>query len=597
MKFEKKLRTIATTALASLFMFSSPLTAAEHQIGLRGTKYSVSVDEKTKRYSIAPEASSEIEREILGIALAEELAGKTKQSLERLEERLKQFAIENPSRVNFEMADSNVTAAENVRAFFPYSYPDVRIRAEKQGRKIKLRIETTSQNNLMSWYKDSSIIILYPKGTKVRRERFDRLFELDTDRRTRLGAFSVKESSMPGEREVYSLLVDEIFKQILARVAREAPYGASIKIATEFENQLAKWEKTRRENVLGRIKGGYNVLEYQPSIHISPSFEIGRELSLEIINGYPEQIYVFLNTNIKLNPLTVQQGTQTKIEGHLLKLISLRPMKLKNDSPAGNFVSTLSQIIDSMPREFNRKTRNFPELNEKYSRLSEIDQSVHIISTLLDSNKHRILSSKISDDLADKLVQIQPRTLEQAIAEYRADSLAEIKRFIRQRYNVKATDIKNIFALNIDADRDKEYAVFFFKRHGMLEVNESEYNASNSSKYIFSSILEKTAGGVMEKGSCLSLPDSSLRGIKHSDYNSDGKEEIILSSSSYGNDYFQIFYWDGEYKNAIGTIDPDMATDRYFYNLLKELYSSENNRMSNEQWQYVKDHASEWNGD
>ncbi|MBI5148467.1 hypothetical protein HZA33_02190, partial [Candidatus Pacearchaeota archaeon] len=586
----KNLKRIALTSLLLPLFFSSSVSAGETIVKYKGAEYKITTNEKERTYAISPEVTEEKEREFLELALTRDLENKVEKENKTLEKKLLDFTFDNPSTMHFNFNDETITSLQNAKTFFPFSYPQVNIEAVKNGREIKLDIKTSSQDYIMSWYKDTSIIFLFPKKTQINQKTFGKIWELDTERKTKYGTYQIKEASMPDVRWVYSMLADAVIEKAVERVAKDSPYGKLAQIAFEVENRLAEQEKTRRETVLKTIKSGYKSFEFKPPIHLSPRFEIGRQFNLGIIKGYPEKFYVFINTNITLNPLTHQNiGTQTKKEAPLLKIITLKPSEIKSDTPAGEMINSAKELEKRIEEESKRGVSSKSDLERKYENLSRLETRIKTFDSFFTAYRNKkIYSSEFKKFREEERNAISgAKILSQSLAEYKKgkeNELDYVKAYLKKR-GIEDRDIFYIFKLNFDNDPEKEIAVFYRDRIGPVEDL-----SDKGDPYIINTILEKRRNDFTIKGEEKSLPFSNLLGVRHRDYNLDGKEEIIMKANEhfYKNayEYFMIYYWDGEYRSGYGTVNPNMTNDTYFYNLLKTAYESDNKIMNDSQWEY-----------
>lgn len=594
--FRKAINQITLAAfLAGSLFFLNPAAAGEHSFALKGKRYNINVNEKTKTYSIAPEATEENEKELLGLALTAELKEKVSADIKKLEEKVKVFAIDNPSKVNFETEESMPTIAENTKVFSPYNYPRVNIKTEKKGRDLKISFKLDSQDYVIRWGKENEMAVFFPKGTKVGKPDL-KVFEWDITKKDRFENFSVKELPGAVTREVYGKLADKVIEKLVKQAAKNYPPAQAVTMGWRVEDWLAKQEKKYRKNVVKEFTSGYKSFEFSPTTTLASDYEIGREISLSILEGYPEQIYFFIGANATFNPLKIERGTSTRTEGSLLQMISLKPTELKDDTPAGKVINGLKkELKKGLPDDLKKTPSNFEELRKRYSDLEDIEQGTKNITYFLDRNIKREITQKMLNEFSPSN-PINPKTLEQAIAEYRTDYYGALKKFVKTQYKISESDIKSISQLDIDGDQVKEYSVIFKKRHGSLAFEESEYDSTNSSIYLFNSFIEKTNTGFSEKGFVMSLPESILLGTKHRDYNKDGKEEMIIKSSSENYPYYMICFWDGEIKDAYGSLSPSM-NDPYFHNLLKNYFNSEKSTMTSKEWRYILDNSSEFQGD
>lgn len=110
------------------------------------------------------------------------------------------------------------------------------------------------------------------------------------------------------------------------------------------------------------------------------------------------------------------------------------------------------------------------------------------------------------------------------------DRFAEIKRFVKDKYQISNDNIKYIFALNFDDDSEKEYAVFFEKKMTVPVIDDirGEYNVEET--YNDNIIIELKSGSFRVEYENTEGSDVNLVGVKCRDFDRDGKDELLIKA-------------------------------------------------------------------
>ncbi len=444
---------VLASALSFSLLFPSIAKAEIRDIKYKGHDYLMDINRERKEYSIAPDMGEPIAKEMFASVWLDNIAENARTKNNALKSKLEDFIWTNPSEMQINSASQSLVVKQNIEYFFPYEIPKLNISAFKKGNEIYVKFGLASQNYLMQWYKDCSIIFFYPKDTKVKRLKFDRIYEL-SDEKDDVGRFKVKESSFPDEREVYGmgteLMLSKIINLAKEELAEELPEAQLLSIAMKLEDQLAKYSKREREKSLSNLKRDYDSFGWSPSPEYQPQYQTGRMACLGF-DGRPESIYFFINVNITQNPLNQERGTATRKEGPLLELLLIKPSQVISGTPAGRIVNHGRHIngkIDGFLAEYESKRGNNLSFDNKslaYERFrlweSQINPFINVLDAFIEKKIER--DSDISAALEEfkiKAKQQQGMSLEQIISEYRivrrkltADEM-EITELIKKLY-------------------------------------------------------------------------------------------------------------------------------------------------------------------
>lgn len=410
MNLGRRGKTYAGIVAGSLFLlsaFSSPCIAEEKKIevNLKRRNYIVKFDDEKFIYSINPNENKEKRREVLASAIIEDIVQRAKKKNSLLEKKIDEFLYENPSRMELYASEKDIDFGISHESPLYIEQPKLILKSFREGKKLHLEFKLDSQNYVIRWFRDSGIIMSWPKDTHLIR-KVDRVYEFDFSSRDSLGRFNLKEISFPEEKEVGGMFIDSI-EQRLKDLAKEK-YGIAPEaflLPVEFEEWLEGKEKSRRESKIKSKIAGRNYAEYQPAASISQffqsPFEAGRIFTIEF-EGKPDRIDFFVNTNLYPSPLNQEkEATSTKNNSILLKAISAYIGEPTEKTTAGALIKlgrTIEERIDEFSGEHeNRKLNSFEEKELFYEKLKSWDSQIYPFITMLEELKGRKLEGNPDD--------------------------------------------------------------------------------------------------------------------------------------------------------------------------------------------------------
>ncbi len=408
MNFRKKGANYAGIFASSLFLlsaFSSPCIAEEKQfeVSFKRKGYNVKFDDEKFTYSINPNENKEKRREVLASAIIEDIVQGAKKKNALLEEKIEGFLYKNPSRMELHTSDKDIDFGISHESPLYIEQPKLILKSFKEGKKLQLEFQLDSQDYVIRWFRNSGIIMSWPKDTQIIR-RVDRVYEFDLNSKDSLGRFNLKEISFPEEKEVAGMIIDSL-EERLRDFAKEK-YGIVAEAflsPIEFEEWLEGKEKSRRENKIKSKLAGRNYAKYQPAASISQTFqspfEAGRIFTIEF-EGKPNRIDFFVNTNLYPNPLNQEkEATSTKSNSILLKAISAYLDEPTEKTTAGAIIKlgrTIEERIDEFSEEHeNRKLNSFEEKEIFYEKLKSWDSQIYPFITMLEELKERKLTGNL----------------------------------------------------------------------------------------------------------------------------------------------------------------------------------------------------------
>ena len=278
MNFLKRSKAYAGIVAGSLFLLSSfsNISIAEEkkvEITFNRKSYRVGFDDEKFIYRINPNENKEMRREVLASAIIEDLAQGARKKNSLLEEKIDEFLYDNPSRMELYAIDKDIDFGISHETPLYIEPPKLILKSFKEGKKLQLEFKLDSQDYVIRWFRDSGIIMSWPKDTQIIR-KIDRVYELDFNSKNSLGRFNLKEIAFPELKEVIVMLQDAA-EQKLIDAAREK-YG----IATEaflFHKEIEKWfegnERERRERKIKSRVADRNYAKYQPATATSQTFQ------------------------------------------------------------------------------------------------------------------------------------------------------------------------------------------------------------------------------------------------------------------------------------------------------------------------------------
>jgi hypothetical protein len=418
--------------------------------------YSVKIDKNRKEYSIEPfSESKETRKEILASALLENLAESLESKSKDLEKEIKDFIWDNPSRIYFKFSDRIIALKENLEIYKHFPQPEIRVEnVWRKGNKLNLEFKLESQEYILDWYKNSSIVLLHERDVRLSRAVFDRIIALTPNKPTGFGNFKEHELKQSEEIEVTGMLNEAAVEKVISLIPKAKGMHNIMQICYQIENWLAKQERRNREKVIKNLKHNFRLIRYAQKYWASPRtkavYEIGRNILLQF-EGKPKTIYIFINVNTKLNPLKegqrLREATQTKLQeiydAPLLKLLLLKPEQVENRGSAG-FIITSSQDmvkhIKSILKEYEYKKQlkkfSFEEKALEYQKLKNFDSQLWCYITFLNRIKNKELKDRIEDLPEYKKFKKEATTIRNAIP-----SLEEV---INNLYHVKKIKSKKL---------------------------------------------------------------------------------------------------------------------------------------------------------
>jgi|GEM_PF-4422167 predicted transcriptional regulator len=410
MNFLKRSKAYAGIVAGSLFLLSSfsNISIAEEkkvEITFNRKSYRVGFDDEKFIYRINPNENKEMRREVLASAIIEDLAQGARKKNSLLEEKIDEFLYDNPSRMELYAIDKDIDFGISHETPLYIEPPKLILKSFKEGKKLQLEFKLDSQDYVIRWFRDSGIIMSWPKDTHIIR-RVDGVYELDFDSKDSLGRFNLKEILFPEEKEVAGMFIDSI-EQRLKDLAK-AKYGIAAEtflLSIKFEEWLEGKEKSRRESKIKSKIAGRNYAEYLPASSTSQTFqspfEVGRIFNIEF-EGKPDRIDFLVNTNLYPSPLNPQkEATSTESNLILLKVISAYIDEPTDKSTAGAIIKlgrTIEERIDEFLEEHeNKRLNSFEEKEIFYKKLKSWDSQIYPFITMLEELKERKLTGNPDD--------------------------------------------------------------------------------------------------------------------------------------------------------------------------------------------------------
>lgn len=395
-------------ALFFLSAFSHNSFADEKQFDVRYKRqdYKIVLDEDKFNYRINPEVENyETSKEVLASAVVENLVQETRKRKEVLEEKIEDFIYENPSTMDLQYSCKDVDFKIANETQFPTNPPKLDIIATKEGNKLELKFSLDSQDYVMMWGKDCSIIIGYPKDTRITR-RVDKPYEIDFNSKNKFERNKTKEVSLYEEREVGGMLVESIQKRITDIVKQKYGLPAqALLLPKELEEWLGEKEKDRREEkIKGRVQEK-NWREYQPTSAIPDGlqsrYETARKFSVDFF-GKPERIDFFVNSYLRLNEIdSSKEITSLKENRILLKAISAYLNEPTEKTTVGKIVKrgrTIDKTVKDILGEYdNHKLKNLDEKEEFYYKLKLWNSQIYPFVTLMEELKEKQLKGGLDN--------------------------------------------------------------------------------------------------------------------------------------------------------------------------------------------------------
>ncbi len=453
---------VLASALSFSLLFPQLARAEIRDIKHNGYDYRLDINREREEYTISPDVEEQDAQEILASVFLEGIVANAQTKNKRLRQGLEDFVWQNPSEMNLLSASQPAAFKQNIASFSPHEIPKLDVHPFKRGNELYVKFMLSSQNYVMDWYKDCSIIFLYPKDNRLKWLKMDRIYELAPEQ-DNLGRFKVREASFPDEREVYGygvmLTLSKLMRIARENLGKELPPLEILDMAMKIEDQLARESKREREKPIRGLRDeDYRAFEWTPAPLYQPKYEVGR-MSCMYFEGKPESIYLFLNMNILQNPLMPQRGTAARGEGPLLELLLIKPSQVMNTNPAGRVVHlgrNISDNIDSFIREYGQKKGNEEfSLKEKsflYDKIKAWDAQIIPYTELID----KIISKKIerNSDVEQEINQFEReivpgegRSLEQILSDYR---------FVRKRLTKDEQEVASLIQRLYTAYRNKD---------------------------------------------------------------------------------------------------------------------------------------------
>lgn len=502
----KRLReTIYKYALASaisvftLFPLNASAEVLESKIMNSGKEYSMTIDSEKKEYIINPDAEEAIAREMLASCMLDKLATNTNEESKSLDKKTEQFLLENPSEMQLgfsEFSFSNPHLAvlgKNVLEFNPYNIPEMDFNIWKKGNEISLKFNLPSQDFALDWYKNCGITALYSKDAKIIGRGPDKVYVVGQEE-GRLGMRNIEKDNFSGEREAYGMLADAILEKGMQQ-GEKNPLGVVFSSLMKIEDMLAEDEKTKRERVVEYLKSKYKCLPYSPAYFYATP-EQGRSVPVKFDKN-PEELYFFINSNIVLTK--EEQGSQSKEEGALLKLLKVDTGKVTDETPAGKIIKhsrLLSNRIDDFLKEYEHKKQglDFEGKTGIYENLSVWDAQIEPFINMLSKLQDKEIRGNIENlpefqefkrDAQKKTEQIIP--LRHIVNEYRfisryskndGDKILELIK--REERALKENNLEMYLSCLTDdaAKKNKERAEEYFEWHKQANLDE-DYQVGN----------------------------------------------------------------------------------------------------------------------
>jgi len=407
-------------AFAGTLALARPMPlSAEHfdfDFVQKGKNYVISIDTDEKKYAIKADKPLEMReaQDVLAGFLLEEKVKAVKKDNESLEVKLEDVAWKNPSLFVPRCEELSLkTMTSNMAAFAPYQAPFLNMKARRRGNNLDLSFCLDSQQFLLEWYKDCGITLFFPADSKIRREYCDKVILLDPNKKDKFGiGWATKTVNSEGT-EVANLLFDAFVSKVLKKIESVNSLPGLI---LEIEDKLAQYEKESREGIVEHFKEKYDSLRYIPGQMISQFFdgatfhtfdklthpyEIGRTLQLSF-EGKPKKIYLFVNTNVMLNPLVQEKGTATCKSGALLKLWLIEPAKFTDETAAGQFLNGIRGVHD--------KLEGIIKDYEKVKKKLSLPQKVQWYDTLNMWDTHIVSWSEFLEQIAEKQITSEIRS-------------------------------------------------------------------------------------------------------------------------------------------------------------------------------------------
>jgi hypothetical protein len=404
----KARETINNYLLASaifLLPFVFPLKASaeilERKVISSGKEYSMTIDTERQEYSLQPDVGEAEARNALASYILDDFADNIKEKRDKLNDKTAQFLWENPSEMQLEFSESDLTLPQNILAFQPYDIPKLDIDAWKKADEISFKFNLESQNYSFDWYKYNSIIAFYPKDRKII-GRGDEAYVLGQEE-DEFGMRNIEEDNSIYNREVGGLLLDAIIKRLIQEgkknPAATIPFlGAEL--AMKLEDKLAEDVKVRREKIVEHLKGRYKYRYYSP-FYLNAIHEQGRQVSLKFDKN-PNKIYFFVNADVFLRK--PEAGTQSRKEGNLLKLIEVNTNEVTGDTTAGKIINhgkLIGKTLDDFLSEYENKKQlknfNFREKARLYENLSNWNAQIQPFLNMLSSLKDTEIKGNLTE--------------------------------------------------------------------------------------------------------------------------------------------------------------------------------------------------------
>ncbi|MFH0831940.1 MAG: hypothetical protein V1886_03715 [archaeon] len=361
-----KLRKLAVLGIAA-GMLLAPIRHSNAEIlqktytqDSRQTK--IQIDTEKKEFRTEPDMDEGKAREILSLALLEQIVYETEPKNKDLSKKTEEFFWKNPSEMLMRFSEPIGTTSKNIAEFKPFDIPKLDINVIKTGNELGLNFKLQSPDYSFRWGKSSSIGIFYPKGTRITR-KVDEAYVL-ADSKDNLGFRKTETDKWNDEREAYGKLAEAAVKYGLNK-AEKNPLGVMLSLGIKIENLLEEDEKSRREEIASALKEKYNWISYSPADFFATP-EQGRLIRINF-DGRPESFAFFINSDVELN--ISEYGTQTKKSGNLASItgIEMKKENVLKKTSAGRIIGQsllVSQRLDGYIEEY-KKNRRLGKLNSK----------------------------------------------------------------------------------------------------------------------------------------------------------------------------------------------------------------------------------------
>ncbi len=389
----------------AFFLFSvSPKASAEileKKVSYKGKEYNMTIDSERQEYSLQPDGEESQARDALASYILDDFANNIKTKIKKVNEETEKFLWENPSEMKLAFSESDLTLPQNILAFQPYDIPKLDIDAWKKADEIGFKFNLESQNYSFDWYKYNSIIVFYPKGTKIV-GRDDEAYVLGQEE-NEFGMQNIEEDDSIYNREVDGMLLDAVIKKLIQEGKKNPAATIPLlgaELAMKLEDMLAKDEKTRREKVIEHLKGRYRYRYYSP-FYLNAIREQGRQISLKFDKN-PNKLYFFVNADAAIRK--PEAGTQSRKEGNLLKLIEINTNEITGNTTVEEIIKQsklISKTLDDFLSEYENKKQlksfDFREKAKLYENLSSWDAQIQPFLAMLTKIQNKEIQGNLQD--------------------------------------------------------------------------------------------------------------------------------------------------------------------------------------------------------